>query len=113
MTGPTIPPVYFINLARRTDRRERLETRLHALGLTGIRIDAVIPDTIPARRHEAPSGDRRKNRRMTIPEVACLMSHRRALETFLDSGAPVGVILEDDVILASRFAETIAVPCRR
>jgi glycosyl transferase family 25 len=107
MSGPTIPPVYFINLARRTDRRERLETRLQELGLTGIRIDAVTPDTIPAdvmKRHQASPEDRR----MTIPEVACLMSHRRALKTFLDSGAPVGVILEDDVILASRFAETTA-----
>jgi hypothetical protein len=36
-------------------------------------------------------------------EVACVLSHRAALEMFLSSDAPAAVVLEDDAVLSERF----------
>ncbi len=40
-------------------------------------------------------------------EIACALSHKRALETFLASGNAFGVVLEDDVKLAGDFETAI------
>ena len=45
---------------------------------------------------------------LTPNEIACTLSHRKALKTFLDSEADFGVILEDDAQLQPHFNEGIA-----
>ncbi len=45
---------------------------------------------------------------LTPNEIACTLSHRKALKTFLDSEADFGVVFEDDALLQPKFAEGIA-----
>lgn len=90
--------LYYINLARRTDRRAAMDERFAALGLNPIRIEATTPadlsrdqlDRFCAPHHFEP---------MVPVELCCNLSHQRAMQLFLASGAPHAAIFEDDVFL--------------
>jgi glycosyl transferase family 25 len=91
-------PIYVINLERSPDRWELVQEDFAKLGLTPLRIDAVDGMTLdfPALSAGNQSADGRK---LHEGEIACAMSHRKALETFLASDAEAAVILEDDGVL--------------
>ncbi len=100
-------PIYFINTARRTDRRAFMEHQFDALGLAATRIEAVTPETIdPAmieRFCNPPAG-----RRVRPKELANNLSHQMAWRAFMATGAPAGVVLEDDGQLSERLPEFLA-----
>jgi GR25 family glycosyltransferase involved in LPS biosynthesis len=73
---PETTPIYYINLEHRTDRRQHIVRELQRMGLQATRIPAV---------HE-PKRE----------VLGCAKSHILATEQFLDSGAPCGIVLEDD-----------------
>ena len=92
--------LYLINLDRRPDRLAAMTARAGALGLALTRIPAVDAATTPAAGLDAlfaasgplgvlPRGDK-----------ACFLSHRRAWQALMESGAAHAVILEDDVRLS-------------
>lgn len=91
-------PIYYINVAARTDRRAHMEAQLSRLGLVGLRIEAVTPADLsnidrdrycnPARPHF-----------LRPSELCCTLSHVAAWRMFLQSGAEQALILEDDVEL--------------
>ena len=70
-----IDRVYYINLERRSDRREHIESELTRVGLSGERVDAIWD------RNGA---------------LGCMQSHSKALAAFLASDAETALILEDD-----------------
>jgi glycosyl transferase family 25 len=98
--------LYYINLARRTDRREAMELRFGALELSPIRIEATTPadltqdqlDTFCAPHHFEP---------MVPVELCCNLSHRAAMEAFLATDAPHAAIFEDDVIIAPQLPDLL------
>jgi len=100
-------PIYFINTARRTDRRAFMERQFAALGLAATRIEAVTPETIDptviARFCNPPSG-----RRVREKELANNLSHQMAWRAFIAAGAPAGVVFEDDGRLSERLPEFLA-----
>ena len=100
-------PIYYINAASAVRRRAHLEARLAELSLAFQRIEAVTPDGIDSRL-KAKHCDRRQFRWLTESELACSLSHIKALKTFLDSGEDVGLILEDDVHMASALPAFLA-----
>lgn len=106
MHARTHVPIYYINLDRRTDRRAWMETRLSALALEAERISAYTPDDVPDDILQARDALRWRQP-LFENEIACCLSHRKALRRFLESGAPMAVILEDDVHLAKCFREQI------
>ena len=90
---------YLINLARRRDRLDAMAAQLGALGVNFTRIEALDAGTALESEVEEwfdaggplgvlPRGDK-----------CCTLSHRRAWEAFVESGAPHAVVLEDDVVL--------------
>lgn len=90
---------YFINLARRTDRRDQMQSRFDKIGLSWERIEAVTPDDISAdqlARYCNPAAYKWQ----TQGELACSLSHVRALQRFLETDAPYGAIFEDDAVLS-------------
>ncbi|MBK8086291.1 MAG: glycosyltransferase family 25 protein [Devosia sp.] len=100
-------PIYFINTARRTDRREFMERQFAALGLVATRIEAVTPETIDAavlNRFCNPS----RGHRVRPKELANNLSHQAAWRDFLAAGASVGVVFEDDGRLSERLPEFLA-----
>ncbi|NKB26982.1 MAG: hypothetical protein GKR99_05255 [Rhodobacteraceae bacterium] len=105
--GAARMPVYCINLAERTDRWEHMVAAAGDCGVPLIRIEACNVDDAQAFQpevHEAPD----HTRPVIHPaEVACTMSHRQAWRQLLESGAPAGVVLEDDVVFAPGFTDVL------
>lgn len=101
--------VAYINLARRTDRRAKMETQLAALNLTARRIEAVTPADIPSELVERHTS-RRHVEHVHLSELSCSLSHHAALRAFLASGEDFGLILEDDVVLSSSVKDLIQTP---
>lgn len=100
-------PVYYINLASRSDRREFIETQLAALQIPCRRIDATPVDRISPELATICT-DPDTPWRINLPTLACALSHRAAWQALLDSGQPAGLVLEDDVIISPAIAPFLA-----
>jgi GR25 family glycosyltransferase involved in LPS biosynthesis len=101
--------LYYINLDRRTDRRAAMERKLSALGLSATRISAIAPaditpDLIGAYTNLAHV------EHVRLTELACSLSHHRALEAFLATNDEHALILEDDVLLSGTVTDLVKAP---
>lgn len=91
--------LYLINLSRRPDRREAMESQARRLGLSLTRLDAI-----DARAADPKELDRWFEKSGPLGEIpkgdqCCFLSHRLAWSRLVESGAPYAVVLEDDVVL--------------
>lgn len=109
----SLPSILYlaINLPRSEKRREQVLGEGRKFGIDIQLVPAVAGKDLT---EEDLSHYDRKARKKAYPfdltpnEIACTLSHRKALKTFLDSGAAFGVILEDDVLLQPHFNEGLA-----
>lgn len=87
---------YYINLDRASERRERIERQLQALGLADRyrRFPAVDGQTL---KRQSPRG---------LGEVGIFRSHLDVIERIAVAGRP-GHVIEDDVLLSDLTAEAI------
>jgi glycosyl transferase family 25 len=99
--------IYFINLASRPDRRAEMETQLARLGLAARRIEAITPADIAA-ADKRLFCDPRHFHWLTETELACSLSHIRAYQAIIDTGAPFGLVFEDDVVLSDSLPAMLA-----
>jgi glycosyl transferase, family 25 len=93
---------YYINLARRTDRRASMEAQLEHLGLAGERIEATLASDLPAElvaQHVALGA----HKRFSLREFAVGVSHRDAYVRFLATSDPYALVLEDDIVLSNKL----------
>lgn len=94
---------FIIHLDRATDRRNQVEKLIAELPIPAEIIDAVDGRALPQseidrvyRRHlHKPSYPFR----LSVNEVACFLSHRKAWQTIVDQNLAAGLVLEDDVAL--------------
>lgn len=105
-----MPPFYVINLDRDENRMASLAGSLQALNLAYTRIPAVLGKAVPDWEQlvDAPLYSARN--RLPMPragEVGCYLSHLKAMETFLQTGEPWCVILEDDVEVRPECLEVL------
>ncbi|MBL4807335.1 MAG: glycosyltransferase family 25 protein [Rhodobacteraceae bacterium] len=87
---------YLINLDRRPDRLAFIDAQLAQLGMPYTRISAADgsnPEEI---------GFPQDHPQISNMEYGCYLSHVKALKTFLQTDALQCMILEDDIILATR-----------
>ncbi|WP_411352236.1 glycosyltransferase family 25 protein [Leisingera aquaemixtae] len=92
--------VYLIGLRQATGRAELMQRELHQAGIAATRVDAV--DSTAVSREEMLSQCRPEGNwgYFQTKDMACTLSHAKAWEAFLGSGADVALILEDDVFLS-------------
>lgn len=112
MAGPTMSlPIFYINLARDTERRQKLEAELARQGLQGTRFEAVWwPDLGEAEQKQLYSAELNEHQFHTSlvnGEKGCYASHIQAWRQLLASDAPALVVLEDDVRLTPQFADVV------
>lgn len=89
--------VFLINLDASTARRATAERWLDEVGLRATRIAARDGAAPADRRHYGGLRARlRFGRSLAAAELGCFLSHRDAARRFLDSGARLGLVLEDD-----------------
>lgn len=95
-----------INLDRATSRWEQMQPRLAALNLSVERFLAVDgraePDRIAAALDDA-TFRRNMGRPALAAEVGCYLSHLAVWRRFLDTGKPVALVMEDDVVFHDDF----------
>lgn len=97
---------YYINLGRRPERRETMERRFGALGIACERVDAITPaDITPEQR--ARFCDPTAYRWQTEGELACSLSHAKAMRAFLTTADSHAAIFEDDAILSAALPELL------
>jgi glycosyl transferase family 25 len=92
--------IYLINLDRRPDRLATMQQEAARAGLTLTRLAALDAATAGPGALDgwfAPSGPLGP---LPLGDRCCTLSHRRAWEALVASGAPHGVVLEDDVRLS-------------
>ena len=94
--------LYVINLDRSKERWARINEHLTGYGLTAKRISAVdaqrLSPQLLEERYSAAVNKTSFFIALKPAEIGCFLSHRKALETFVnDSDKSFAVILEDDV----------------
>lgn len=106
-----VPPIYYINLARETARRELMEGAFARLGVPAERIDAVFWKELPPEQQQALYSPALNARQFHLPliagEMGCYASHIQAWRRLLASQATCAVVLEDDVQLHDTFVEAV------
>lgn len=101
---------YVINLRSAEERRQSMLEQAEHFGLHLHIVEAISGADMPpeeARRYDSQKAGRYSDERLIPNEIACILSHRKALSQFLDDGADFGVILEDDALLQPHFAAAI------
>ncbi len=101
---------YVINLRSAEERRQSMLEQAEHFGLHLHIVEAISGADMPpeeARRYDSQKAGRYSDERLIPNEIACILSHRKALNLFLDDGADFGVILEDDVFLQPYFTAAI------
>jgi glycosyl transferase, family 25 len=100
--------IYYINLARRTDRRAFMEAQFDKLGLEATRIEAVTPDTITDDERRSYCDPAHGGPWITPPELGSCKSHLLAMARLIASEEKHALILEDDAILSGRLPRFLA-----
>lgn len=102
--------IVVISLERAKDRRQRIKQQLHDLNLDAIIMDAVDGQNLT---------DEEKNKKIHLPggyrfgeqfkpgEIACTMSHIKALKIANEKKWDYLIVLEDDIVLAEDFKKRI------
>jgi glycosyl transferase, family 25 len=101
---------WLINLDRATARRARIEAQLATMDLPYTRVSGVDGK---ARAEELlktvdlAAFERNLGRRILMGGIGCYHSHLLVWRAFLDSGKPVALILEDDVVFHDDFLPAV------
>jgi glycosyl transferase family 25 len=100
-------PVYLINLPRDRERGEQMRRQIDALQLETRRVDAVYGRDLDAAQRDAlysPTLNRARFHKPLSPgEIGCYASHLRVWELMQHDGAPLALVLEDDVVLGAEL----------
>lgn len=102
----TMIPVIVVSLERAAARRVKVSAHLRSNGYSFVllpAIDCMELDPTKLKVDRERSRVELKDRpdapgEMTLPEIASLMSHRRAWQFIADSGMPYAMVAEDDVV---------------
>ncbi|MDP3265088.1 MAG: glycosyltransferase family 25 protein [Tabrizicola sp.] len=101
---------WLINLPRAVDRRRKMEAQLSLLpfrhtvfdGIDGKAREADLIRTVDVRAFERNMG-----RKVLIGGIGCYHSHLGVWRDFLETGAPVALVLEDDVVFHPDFVTAV------
>lgn len=91
---------YVLNLDGRTDRLAHMRGLMEAEGLDWQRVPAVRADDPAVAAAAAAVAPGKSGRRMSVGAYAIHQSHREAWRRLVGSGAPAGLVFEDDVVFA-------------
>lgn len=87
-------PIFVINLDRSSERYAYMKDLLDKQGLCHQRISAIDGANL---QDHTNSDNREMGRDLTLGEIGCYLSHLKAAQAFLDTGAHMGVVFEDDL----------------
>lgn len=100
---------FLINLDRATERLERMNSQLQALGIPYTRVSAVLGDLLeePIEGFDERGFQIRTGKHQNKREVGCYFSHLKCLRAFLETDSEFALILEDDAELPEDLVELL------
>lgn len=103
-------PIFIINLDRRPDRKQLIESRLANLGIKNYKvIEAIDGKQLPENMDQIY--DRKSSiqlfRDLKPTEIACSLSHVEIAKTIINENLDYAVVLEDDAELTIDFKKFI------
>jgi len=108
--------IFLINLARATERLDKMDRQFKVLGIAYERLDATDGASI-SEADRAMVDDERRKRFTEYPlsdnEIGCWLSHRHAMLTLLESGEEMAAVVEDDADLSPDFAAVLKAVAER
>lgn len=98
-----------INLPWSEERRCTIAAQARRLGIEVQFVEAIAGRELPPQVPGYDRAERSKcyNHDLTPNEIACVLSHRKALCTFMESEAEYAVIMEDDALLKPNIKEGV------
>lgn len=99
-------PIFIINLKRRPDRKQLIETRLVNLGIKNYEfINAVDGKELPEDISDVYNKETsiKLHRELTRTEIACALSHIQIAKRIVEQKLDYAIILEDDAELTLDF----------
>ena len=102
--------LYYLNLDRDIVRREDMERQAKEHGIVLHRIPGVLGSDLKS--EDLTSYDAKRRMRIMTTQIGageqgCILSHLKAMKTFLASEAEYAVIFEDDADILPGFAENL------
>lgn len=97
----------YINLDRTPERREWMQAKADAMGLSFERVPAVDGRALSDAECEAVAGNTSRER-LSAAAIGCFLSHRKAWEIAVRSEADYTAIFEDDMHLSDAIAPFLA-----
>lgn len=100
---------FILNLDTATDRWEAITERFSRTRIGVVRVPAVNGAAIglPIPEFHERNFRLRHGRATNLREIGCYLSHLAAMRAFLETGAPHGLICEDDIVPGAGFDEAI------
>jgi glycosyl transferase, family 25 len=99
-----LEPIYVVNLARDTDRRQWIASELAKLGLTAQFVPAVLGKSLSELERQQLYSDSANRESfhsgLTPGEIGCYASHIKIWQTLLASESNWALVLEDDMKIA-------------
>ena len=108
-------PTWLINLPRATARREKMETQLAEMGLPYTLFPGVDGRAEEARllaNTDIAAFERNMGRKILIGGLGCYHSHLGVWDAFLATGAPIALVMEDDVVFHDDFLPAVSLALR-
>lgn len=96
-----------INLQESCERLRLMQAQAERLQLPLIRVPAVCKKSLSPRQLREAVRRNRFKRPLTDGELACGLSHRKAMRQFLDGPQRYCVLLEDDAVLSDDIAQVV------
>jgi glycosyl transferase family 25 len=103
-------PIFVINLDRSPERLKRMSARLSQLGLTYERVPAIDGKMIDNATRDR-FNPKRSWHNYNDSDMACYLSHLKALGIIAEREVPRAIVLEDDASFGSGFARWTASAC--
>ena len=106
------PPVFVISLARAVERQADIVRRLEAATIRHEIVDAVDGNTLDlsqiADRMDEKTQTQHYGRLLYRGEIGCYLSHYNLWQRIVAEEIPAAVVLEDDAVWDSDFAQVVA-----
>lgn len=104
-------PIFVINLADSQIRWQNTQARFAEYGLDVQRLNAVygahLNDTEIDALYSSSLNRHQYHRPLSLGEIGCFASHRKAWQAVIDSGNPFGIVVEDDISVSAHLPSVI------
>lgn len=104
-------PIFVINLATSEERWRNTQQRFAQYGIDVQRLDAVygahLNEDERLSLYNPSLNQKQYHRALSVGEIGCYASHRKAWQSVIDSGSDFGIVAEDDIRVSEHIEQAL------